>query len=59
MGNRLLATYVSVLIGQKVTDVTADTKSWTREAIQKIDFRDDVYSYEAEIVVRPDSCGSA
>jgi glycosyltransferase involved in cell wall biosynthesis len=52
MGNRLLATYVSVLIGQKVTDVTAGTKSWTREAIQKIDFRDDVYSYEAEIVVR-------
>src|SRR6516164_4244617 len=25
MGNRLLATYVSVLIGQKVTDVTAGT----------------------------------
>ena len=52
MGNRLLATYVSLLIGQKVTDVTAGTKSWTRSAIEKIDFRDDAYSYEAEIVVR-------
>ncbi len=52
MGNRLLAGYVSLLIGQKVTDVTAGMKSWTRSAIQTIDFRDDVYSYEAEIVVR-------
>ncbi len=52
MGNRLLAGYVSLLIGQKVTDVTAGTKSWTRGAIEKIDFRDDRYSYEAEIVVR-------
>jgi glycosyltransferase involved in cell wall biosynthesis len=52
MGNRVLATYISLLIGHKVTDVTAGTKSWTRNAIEKIDFRDDVYSYEAEIVVR-------
>jgi glycosyltransferase involved in cell wall biosynthesis len=52
LGNRVLATYVSILIGQKVTDVTAGTKSWTRSAIEKIAFRDDVYSYEAEIVVR-------
>jgi glycosyltransferase involved in cell wall biosynthesis len=52
MGNSLLAGYVSALIGQKVTDVTAGTKSWTRNAIETIDFRDDRYSYEAEIVVR-------
>jgi glycosyltransferase involved in cell wall biosynthesis len=52
LGNRLLAAYISVLIGQKVTDVTAGMKSWTRSAIERIDFRDDRYSYEAEIVVR-------
>jgi glycosyltransferase involved in cell wall biosynthesis len=52
LGNRVLAAYISVLIGQKVTDVTAGMKSWTRGAIERIDFRDDRYSYEAEIVVR-------
>ncbi|MFH0880052.1 MAG: glycosyltransferase family 2 protein [Lentisphaerota bacterium] len=51
-GNRLLALYISLLIGQRVTDVTAGVKAWTREAIRAIDFRDDRYSYEAEMVVR-------
>lgn len=51
-GNRLLAAYVSALVGRRVTDVTAGMKAWTRTAIERIDFRDDRYSYEAEIVVR-------
>lgn len=51
-GNRLLAAWVSLLIGQRVTDVTAGLKAWTREAIRRIDFQDDRYSYEAEIVAR-------
>jgi len=51
-GNRLLSVYVSILIGRRVTDVTAGVKAWTREAIRRIDFTDLRYSYEAEIVVR-------
>ncbi len=52
LGNRLLATYLSLLVGTKVTDVTAGVKAWTREAIKRIALRDDCYSYEAEIVLR-------
>jgi glycosyltransferase involved in cell wall biosynthesis len=52
LGNRVLAGYVSTLIRKKVTDVTAGVKSWTRAAITEIDFRDDKYTYEAEIVLR-------
>lgn len=56
-GNRILSGVVSVLIGRRVTDVTAGSKAWTREAIRKIDYRDDRYSYEAEIVVRAGALG--
>lgn len=52
VGNRLLSLYISLLIGRRVTDVTAGIKAWTRAAIGQIDFRDLRYSYEAEIVVR-------
>lgn len=52
IGNSLMSLYISTLIGRRVTDVTAGVKAWTREAIQRIDFRDQQYSYEAEIVVR-------
>lgn len=52
LGNKLLGFYVSLLTGRRLTDVTAGVKAWTREAIQIIDFRDDRYSYEAEILVR-------
>lgn len=56
-GNRLLSLYISLLIGRRVTDVTAGVKAWTREAAAKIDFRDDRYSYEAEMVVRAAALG--
>jgi glycosyltransferase involved in cell wall biosynthesis len=52
LGNRLLALFISALTGRRVTDVTAGVKAWTRDAIRRIDFRDDAYSYEAELVVR-------
>ena len=51
-GNFVLSRWVTVLTGERVTDVTAGLKAWTREAIERIAFRDDTYSYEAEIVVR-------
>jgi len=57
MGNKLLCLYVSCLCGKKATDVTAGIKAWTRSAIEQIDFRDDVYSYEAEIVIRAHRLG--
>ena len=52
LGNRVLSAFVSLWIGRGVTDVTSGMKVWTRDAIRRIDFRDDAYSYEAEIVVR-------
>jgi glycosyltransferase involved in cell wall biosynthesis len=52
VGNRLLSGLVSLLAGQKVTDVTTGMKAWTRTAIETIDFTDERYSYEAEIVLK-------
>lgn len=51
-GNRLLSRWVSLLTGRRTTDVTTGMKAWSRTAIAQIDFRDERYSYEAEIVVR-------
>ncbi|NCA83231.1 MAG: glycosyltransferase family 2 protein [Opitutae bacterium] len=51
-GNRLLAGWVSLLTGRRATDVTSGMKAWSRTAIAQIDFRDEGYCYEAEIVVR-------
>ena len=56
-GNRVLSGLVSALIGTRVTDVTAGVKAWTRDAIRRIAYRDDRYSYEAEIVVRAGGLG--
>ncbi len=51
-GNRLLSGFISLLAGRRITDATAGIKAWTRDAIRQIDFRDDRYSYEAELIVR-------
>ena len=51
-GNRLLSAVISLLSGQRITDATAGIKAWTRDAMEQIDFRDDRYSYEAEMIVR-------
>lgn len=52
VGNRFLALWVTALTGQRVTDVTTGMKAWHRAAMAQIDFRDEAYSYEVEIVVR-------
>lgn len=52
VGNRLLAAYTSLLIGQSVSDVTSGMKAWSRQAITCIQFQDDAYSYEVELIVR-------
>jgi len=57
MGNFVISLFVSMLIGRRVTDVTAGVKAWTRRAVEAIDFRDDAYSYEAEMVVRAGRLG--
>lgn len=51
-GNRVLSGWVSLLTGRRATDVTTGMKAWSRAAIDRIDFRDEAYSYEAEIIVR-------
>ncbi len=56
-GNRVLALLTSCLTGHRRTDVTTGMKAWTREAIELINFRDDAYSYEVEIVVRAHRLG--
>ena len=40
-GNRLLSAVISLLSGRRVTDATAGIKAWTRDAMERIDFRDD------------------
>lgn len=52
MGNRLLSAYASLLAGHRFSDVTTGMKAWTRAAMKQIDFRDDRYSYEVELLVR-------
>lgn len=56
-GNRLLSLFISLLAGRRVTDATAGIKAWTRAAMQKVDFHDDRYSYEAEMIVRAAKLG--
>ncbi len=51
-GNWLLSGYLSLLCGRRVTDVTAGTKAWTRQAIAAIDIQELGYTYETEIVLR-------
>lgn len=52
VGNRIVSTWVSLLCGQSITDVTTGYKAWTRAAMQKIRFQDDGFVYEVEIPVR-------
>ena len=52
LGNKFLSAYASLLAGRRFSDVTTGMKVWTRDAIRRIDFRDDRYSYEVELLVR-------
>jgi len=52
MGNRTVNAYFSLLTGNRFQDITTGHKAWTREAIEKIQFRDNRFVYEAEIAVK-------
>jgi len=49
MGNKTVSGYASLLFWHRMTDVQAGMKAWTADAIRKIDFKSDNYSYEVEI----------
>lgn len=52
MGNKTVNAYFSFLTGLKFQDITTGHKAWTREAIEKIQFQDNRFVYEAEIAVK-------
>jgi len=52
VGNRVVNTYLSLLCGTRLTDITAGSKVWTRDAIDRIAFKDFRFVYEMEIMVR-------
>lgn len=52
LGNKTASLYGSVLVGQRMTDLQAGMKAWSRTAIARIALRSDNYSYEAEIAVK-------
>ena len=52
MGNSFLNGFISLLAGEKITDVTTGMKAWTRAAIWDISFKDNRFIYEMEIVMR-------
>ncbi len=52
LGNGFLNRFMSLLAGQKITDVTTGSKVWNRKAIWEINFRDNRFIYEMEIVLR-------
>lgn len=51
-GNRAVSLYVSALFGQRMTDVLAGMKAWSRHAAEVIDLGSDNFSYEIEIPAR-------
>ena len=52
LGNHTVNLVVSLLAGQKVTDVTTGLKAWSKKAIWAIEFKDNRFIYEMEIVLR-------
>lgn len=57
VGNHVVNFWISLLCGCRITDVTAGSKAWTRDAITKINFQDRRFVYEVEIPVRAHLCG--
>lgn len=51
-GNSFLNWFISLVSRRKISDVTTGLKAWNRKAIWDIDFRDNRFIYEMEIVVR-------
>jgi len=52
VGNRIVNRWLSLLAGKPVSDVTTGYKAWTREAIETVNFKDNRFVYEMEIVMR-------
>ncbi len=51
-GNAFLNGFISLVSRREVSDVTTGMKSWSRELIWAIDYKDNRFIYEMEIVVR-------
>ncbi len=51
-GNVFLNKFISLVSRREISDVTTGMKAWTRELIWDIDFKDNRFIYEMEIVVR-------
>jgi len=52
VGNRIVNRWLSLLAGKSISDVTTGYKAWSRDAIEKINFKDNRFVYEMEIVMR-------
>lgn len=52
VGNWVINAWTSLLCAMRITDVTAGSKAWTRDAITTINFRDLRFVYEIEILMR-------
>ena len=52
LGNGFLNRFMSLLAGQRITDVTTGSKVENKKAIWDINFRDNRFFYEMEIVLR-------
>lgn len=52
VGNRIVNRWLSFLAGKRISDVTTGFKCWSREAIERIGFKDNRFVYEMEIVLR-------
>lgn len=51
-GNAFLNQFISLIARREVSDVTTGMKAWSRALIWDIDFKDNRFIYEMEIVVR-------
>ncbi len=52
VGNRIVNRWLSLLAGKPISDVTTGFKAFSRDAIERIAFKDNRFVYEMEIVLR-------
>ncbi|MBN2491215.1 MAG: glycosyltransferase family 2 protein [Planctomycetes bacterium] len=52
VGNRIVNRWLSWLAGVPISDVTTGYKAWTRAAIERVNFKDNGFVYEMEILLR-------
>ncbi len=51
-GNRMIAFWMSILVGQRITDALAGMKAWKREVTESFPLLSNTYSYEVELFVK-------